>query len=95
MKGIVKYSKRVWLNDEDSPSTGNVIAYDGIPEFDEGHFESLSLKISDCHHTVKLHKAQYDTIEDFIGKMKKLRTVVDEFIVHLETEYTTDSKQEQ
>ncbi len=87
MKGKTKYSKRVWLNDEDSPSTGNVVAYDGIPEFEEGPWHSTFLKVSDCHNTVKLHKAEYDTLKDFVKKLKKLRGVIDDFIEFLETEY--------
>lgn len=87
MKGKAKYSKRVWLNNQKSPSTGNVIAYDGTPKFNDGLYHSLFLKISDCHQSIKLHMAQYDTERDFINKMKKLRTVIDNFIVHLENEY--------
>lgn len=92
MKGKTNYSKRVWLNDEGSPSTGNVVAYDGIPEFEEGPWHSTFLKISDCHNTVKLHKAEYDTMKDFVDKMEKLRNTVDEFIAHLKAEYITKVK---
>ena len=30
MERKIVYSKREWLNDELSPSTGNVIAFDGV-----------------------------------------------------------------
>lgn len=88
MKGTTKYSKRVWLNDKRSPSTGNVVAYDGMPEFNDGPYHSMFLRISDCHSSIRLHKSEYDTERDFINKMKKLRTVIDEFINHLESEYS-------
>lgn len=87
MKGTTKYSKRVWLNKTSSPSTGNVVAYDGNPEFSDGPYHSMFLRISDCHTSIRLHKSEYDTEKDFINKMKKLRTVIDEFITYLEIEY--------
>lgn len=92
MRGTTKYSKRVWLNDRKSPSTGNVVAFDGMPEFDDGPYQSIFLRISDCHSSVRLHKSEYDTERDFINKMKKLRTVIDEFIDHLEREYYTNKQ---
>lgn len=88
MKGTTKYSKRVWLNDKRSPSTGSVVAYDGMPEFNDEPYHSMFLRISDCHTSIRLHKSEYDTERDFINKMKKLRTVIDEFINHLESEYS-------
>lgn len=78
------YCKREWLNPQDSPSTGSVVAYDGIVKDCEGEYRSTFLQIGDCFGKVKLHKASYDTMEDFIEKMKKLRTIIDEFIDHLE-----------
>lgn len=78
------YCKREWLNLQDSPSTGSVVAYDGIVKDWEGEYRSTFLQIGDCFGKVKLHKASYDTMEDFIEKMKKLRTIIDEFIDHLE-----------
>lgn len=79
-----KYSVRVWLNRDDSPSTGSVVAYDGTDKYEEGEYRSSFLKINDCFGSVKLHRAEYDTMEDFISKMKSLRDVVDAFIEHLE-----------
>lgn len=79
------YSKRYWLNRNDSPSTGNVVAFDGIVKDSDGEgYRSTFLQISDCFAKVKLHKASYDSMDDFIAKMKKLKIVIDEFIEHLE-----------
>lgn len=41
------------------------------------------LEISDCHNKVRLHRAETDSLEDFIGKMGALRYVIDEFVIHL------------
>lgn len=79
------YSNRCWLNGDDSPSTGSVVAFDGIVKDADGEsYRSAFLQISDCFTKVKLHKASYDSLDDFIAKMKKLRVVIDEFIWHLE-----------
>lgn len=79
------YNNRCWLNGEDSPSTGSVVAFDGIVKArDGGDYRSTFLQISDCFTKVKLHKSSYDTMDDFIAKMKKMRVVIDEFIGHLE-----------
>ena len=78
------YCDRVWLNKDDSPSTGSVVAFDGIIKDKEGEYRSSFLQISDCFTKVKLHKESYSSVDDFIDKMKKLRTVIDSFINHLE-----------
>lgn len=78
------YCKREWLNAPDSPSTGSVVAYDGKAKDSDGEYRSTFLQISDCYAKVKLHKSSYDNMDDFIDKMKKLRTTIDEFIAHLE-----------
>lgn len=78
------FSIRQWLNRNDSPSTGSIVAYDGVNKYEDGEFRSTFLQIGDCFGKVKLHKASYDTMDDFICKMKKMRIVIDEFIEHLE-----------
>lgn len=79
------YSDRLWLNKNESPSTGSVVAFDGtVKEEDGTEWRSTFLQIGDCYGKVKLHKACYDTQQDFIEKMKKLRGVIDKFIHHLE-----------
>lgn len=79
------YNNRCWLNGEDSPSTGSVVAFDGIVKNNDGEdYRSTFLQISDCFTKVKLHRANYDSMDDFFAKMKKLKIVIDEFIEHLE-----------
>lgn len=80
------YSKRTWLNKDDSPSTSSIISFDGEVDYNGEVVRTTFLKISDCHNIVKLHVAEYDTIEDFIEKMKLLGTEIDLFVKHLETQ---------
>lgn len=82
-----KYINRVWLNEPDSPSTGSVVAYDGdVNDYDNKAYRSTFLRVSDCHVSVNIHKAVYDSPKEFITKMKKMRDVLNDFIKHLETE---------
>ena len=80
------YSKRVWLNEENSPSTGNVIAFDGVVHCKGESIRRTFLQISDCNSSIRLHCAEDDTDQDFINKMIKLRDVIDDFIQNLKSE---------
>ena len=79
------YTKRVWLNPYNSPSTGNMVMFDG-EEYDKDgkEYDSRFLKISDCYHTVRIHQAYYDTEEDFLNKIILMRDELNSFIEHLQ-----------
>lgn len=79
------YSKRTWLNKPNSPSTGNVVAFDGEILSKDEKYRSTFLSVSDCYNSARLHKANYDSKEDFIDKMKTLRDEINSFIDYLET----------
>lgn len=79
------YNKRTWLNKPNSPSTGNVVAFDGEVKSENEKYRSTFLSVSDCYNSARLHKADYDSKEDFIDKMKLLRDEIDSFIDYLET----------
>lgn len=79
------YSSKVWLNETDSPSTGNVCAFDGRVVYDNQEYVETYLRISDCRKTVALHKADYDDRADFINKMELLHTEIGKFIEHLKS----------
>lgn len=82
-----KYNKRTWLNKDDSPSIGNVVAFDGETMWKGEKLRNTFLSISDCTFSIRLHKTDDDSIDDFIEKMKLLRNDIDEFIKHLEISY--------
>ena len=79
------YNKRTWLNKENSPSTGNVVAFEGDILWKGEKIHSVFLSISDCNVSVRLHKSDEDSVQDFIDKMKILRNEIDLFINHLES----------
>lgn len=79
------YNKRTWLNKENSPSTGNIVAFEGDILWKGEKIHSVFLSISDCNVSVRLHKSDEDSVQDFIDKMKILRNEIDLFINHLES----------
>ena len=79
------YKKETWLNTIESPSTGSIVCYDGWREYSDFPDRCTFIEVADCHEKIRLHKAQGDTIEDFINKAIKLRNSLDDFINHLKT----------
>lgn len=81
----MKYCTRKWLNPDGSPSTGNVVCFDGVcKDWDGDEWHNTFISISDCHNSARLHKAAGDTKEDFIFKLTTLRDEIDKFISYLE-----------
>lgn len=78
------YNKRVWLNKDTSPSTGNVVCFDGDTTFHGEIVRNTFLQISDCSWAARLHKTEDDKMSDFIDKIKLLRNEIDDFIQYLE-----------
>ena len=77
------YCTRKWLNNENSPSTGSVVCFDGESTIVTGNkFQQTFIEIRDCHNSVRLHKTQDDSIEDFKNKLVLLREEIDKFIKH-------------
>lgn len=84
MANNTKYNRRVWLNHEDSPSTGNVVAYDGyVTNWDGEQERETFISISDCYNSARLHMNRDDSIWDFVDKLELLRDTIDKFIAHL------------
>jgi hypothetical protein len=79
-----EYNKRTWLNKDTSPSLGSVVAFDGEVKYSDATERTTFLAISDCRYTIKLIK-NTETIEDFIEKMKLIKSEIEQFINHLET----------
>lgn len=73
-----------WLNANDSPSTGSIVCYEGEKQYQDGPYNHMFVEISDCHVRARLHKAHYDSKEDFIAKLKLLSRDINLFIKHLE-----------
>ena len=80
------YNRRVWLNKAESSFSGNMVAFADDIKCDKGIYNEMFLRISDCHHTVNLHRSTDDAVDDFINKMKILRDELNLFIEYLETD---------
>lgn len=78
------YNKRTWLNPIKSDSSSSIVAFDGIVTNKGESLESRFIQIADCNRKITLHQTSDDTKEDFINKIKLLRSEIDLFIEHLE-----------
>lgn len=78
------YNKRTWLNGENIPSTSNIVAFDGMCERRGNMYRNTFLSVSDCNVSARLHKSDDETMDDFINKMRILKSEVESFIEHLE-----------
>lgn len=73
MNASTRYKKASQLNSEYSPSTGSIVCYDGCVNYgDEGDFSNQFIEISDCYHKVRLHRAQFDNVYDWVDKIDTL-----------------------
>ena len=85
MAETTKYNKRVWLNSEDSASTGNMVVFDGEVTYRKDKSRETFLSISDCNVSARLHKTSDDSDLDFIKKIKLIKNTLEGFILHLES----------
>lgn len=81
---ITNYCKRTWLNKQSSPSTGNIVCFDGDTTHNGNVARNIFVSISDCYNSARLHLTEDDTIGDFISKLTVLRDELNYFINHLE-----------
>lgn len=81
------YCNRQWLNKHGSPSTGSIVAFDGMVKWmdDSQPSRETWIEISDCHCKVKIHMSCEDSSQEFINKIEKMRSVIDDFIDHLKS----------
>lgn len=77
------YNKRIWLNDEKSSSTSSFVAFDGYVDYGKETFRDTFIKISDCSKSIKLHKNDNETMEDFINRLELLKKEIDNFSKYL------------
>ena len=82
------YSRRVWIDEDPSPSTRSVMAYHGPVKYEpwKGDETTTFLKISTCHNQVHIHRTYDETMPQYVEKLELLRDVIDDFIKHLKGE---------
>ncbi len=66
-----------------TPSTGRVVCYDGEHISNNEVDIEKFVEIQDCRHKIRLHKAYYDSEQDWIDKIKTLRDELTNYINHL------------
>ena len=80
----VYYNHRVWLNSENSRSTGSIVCFDGETDFSDGTARDLFIEVADCRGKVRIHKSSDDSVGEFIQKLSAMRDEIDFFISHLD-----------
>lgn len=80
---MVDYNKRTWLNGLNSSSTSSIVSFDGDVTYEDKTYRDIFVKISDCGHSIKLHKKDDENIDIFITKLELLNSEIKEFINHL------------
>lgn len=82
------YSKRIWIDEDPSPSTRAVMAYHGPIKYEPGREDETTtfLKISTCHNQVHFHRTYDETIPQYVEKLELLRDAINNFIEHLKEE---------
>lgn len=79
------YNKRRWLNPVDKDATSSIVCFNGtVTDFKGKTYPSTFLEISDCQTKIRLHQTSDDTREDFIEKLKLVKSEIKRFIKHLE-----------
>jgi hypothetical protein len=81
------YNKRVWVNPEDSPSTGYILAYHGPAHWvaskdGERRLESF-FEVAYCQQKARLNKCNFDSMDEFIQKIEMVRDAAAEFAFYL------------
>ena len=84
------YSNRRWLNPLKSDSTSSVVTFDGKVTYNNKSVDSRFLEITDCQNKIRLHQTTDDTKQDFIKRMKILKSEIEQFINHLENKFNYD-----
>lgn len=80
-----RYKHTKELNN-DTPSTGSICCYDGEVQYRPGgrFCQDQFIEIADCHNKVRLHRAAYDSIEDWKIKIDVLIDELSTYRAHLE-----------
>jgi hypothetical protein len=86
---MIRYNKRRWLNSEISPSTGNIVCFDGDITHNGNDARNIFVSISDCYNSARLHMTEDDSVEDFVKKITLLRDELTNFINHLNNHLNT------
>ena len=77
------YCKRVFLNKPSSPSTGSIVVFDGVANWETGNGEpekTMFIEVADCHSKARLHQSRRETRQEFIDKARLMRDTLTDFI---------------
>lgn len=94
MNAKTRYKKTSQLNSNDSPSTGSIVCYDGcLPGENYRDFSDQFIEISDCHNKIRLHRAQFDNVTDWLNKIDTLIIDLQQYRNHIVKNKATIEKE--
>jgi len=77
------YNTRNWLNPLGSYATSYISCFDGKIQDGDQTINSIFISISDCYKTMRIYKADDDTLEEFTNKLTTIISSLQNFIIHL------------
>ena len=83
MEVTSRYKKVSQLNSENSPSTGAIVCFDGCIPGEHNDFSDQYIEISDCYHKIRLHRAHFDSVSDWVDKIDTLLVELQDYRNHI------------
>lgn len=83
------YKSSVWLNSNESNSTGSVVCFCGDVKYEDKLYHEYFIEIADCRNKIRLHRTDNETHEQFISKLETLKLEISAFINHLKSKNDT------
>jgi hypothetical protein len=80
------YNKRTWLAKNDISSTASIVCFDGQTKWKDKYIQNSFIEISSCSESIRLHKTDDETNEDFILKLQKINDDLQNYINYLKSE---------
>ena len=80
----IHYNERLWLNPEESGSTGSIVCFDGRARWSRENEQELFVEVADCHQKARLHICRGDSHKDWYDKVTSMRNALNRYLVHLE-----------
>lgn len=85
LKKKILYNNRIWVNNEDTPSSGSLVCFDGVIQYDvkEAPERTTFAEFGSCHEKIRLHKTPWESNQDFIDKIERVYAELGHFLDHL------------
>ena len=84
------FNRRLWLNKSNISSTGSIVCYSGkSPWTDKNTSKPVTIRfveVADCHNKIRIHQSERESLADFVKKVERMKNMLNEYQIFLETE---------